>query len=379
MIGVLLLAVAIRLLVLGIGLASVYSAPADAFKGEHPQFNRDHPWVAWDGWEYYLVAQNGYALDRTDPDTFRLIAYFPVIPLIARTLSAVMPLDVALVLQSNAFLMIALAFFYDWARQIAGKRAAAVGVLIIVTFPGVVAFSAGMTEGLFFLLVAMTLWCLQRENFWLAAVVAGVATATRPTGIALAMVIPLCALMRQATLPVPRRLANVVLLGTISVSGLLCYEGFLWHRYKTPFAYFQAQEHWTQLDRQRMQHDAQSGVKRYSWQFFRDRLGAPQAWNHGLALLILIVTLVGFWKPGSIPRLLFLIPLVILLMTSIPGWGLRISSVPRYETGAAPLFLLVAIWLSTRRRTPALVGLVALQLAVQVYYAVLFPREIWVG
>jgi hypothetical protein len=76
---------------------------------------------------------------------------------------------------------------------------------------------------------------------------------------------------------------------------------------------------------------------------------------------------------------MFLLPLVIFLMTSLPGGGLRISSVPRYESVAAPLFLLVALWLSPQRCTRALVALLLLQLAVQLYYAALFSREIWVG
>ncbi len=66
-------------------------------------------------------------------------------------------------------------------------------------------------------------------------------------------------------------------------------------------------------------------------------------------------------------------------MTSLPGRGLRISSVPRYESAAAPLFLLIAIWLFPRRRLVVLLGLLLIQFSIQIYYAALFPREIWVG
>jgi hypothetical protein len=52
---------------------------------------------------------------------------------------------------------------------------------------------------------------------------------------------------------------------------------------------------------------------------------------------------------------------------------------PRYESGAVPLFLLPAIWLSGKRRAPILIGVLLFQLAIQLYYAFLFPREIWVG
>lgn len=379
--GVMLLIVGVRVLVLGIGLLSVHNAP----EGAVPQFNLEHPWVAWDARQYYEIALHGYAPDRAgqpyrgDGNTFNLIAYFPMIPLMGRALSAIMPLDVALVLLSNVCSIIGFGFLYDWARRMSSPRAAAICVLILATFPGAVSFSAGMTEGPFFMLVAIAFWLLQRESFYGAAIVAGIATAVRPTGVALAMIVPLYAWMRQGGLPLRRRLAIFVALGAISFSGLISYEAFLWQRYKSPTAYSDAQKSWTRQDQQRMQQSSAHGVTRYSWEFFKARLTRPQAWNHVLALAILLVTAAGFIKPMGIPRVLLLIPLMIFLMTALPGRGLRISSIPRYESAAVPLFLLVALWLCARRRVPLVVMLLLLQFAIQAYYAILFPREMWVG
>jgi hypothetical protein len=93
----------------------------------------------------------------------------------------------------------------------------------------------------------------------------------------------------------------------------------------------------------------------------------------------LIVTIVGLLKPMGIPRVLFLLPLLIFIMTALPGKGLRISSIPRYETAAIPLFMLPAIWLAARNRSVLTAAVLILMFSVQLYYAMLFPREIWVG
>jgi len=376
-----LLVVAVRVCILCVGYASIHSADPAAV----PQFQFEHPWIAWDARHYHDIAQQGYARDRVGEPfeggtTFSRIAYFPLVPLVGRALSSVMRLDVALVTLSNLCALIGFGFLYDWARRLVGARAAAICVLIAATFPGAVSFAAGMTEGPFFMMVAITFWLLQQDRFYPAAIVVGLATATRPTGVALAIVVLLYAWLRTNNVALNKRVALIVALGAISFSGVICYQGFLWHRYHSPTAYSEAQSHWNRLNQERMQVEAQQGVKRYSWQFFRDRLFTPQAWNRGLALAILLVTVIGLIKPMGIPRIYFLLPLIILLMTALPGKGLRISSLPRYESGAIPLFLLPAIWLSANwRRAPVMVAVLLVQFGMQIYYAFLFPRQIWVG
>ncbi|HEY7088077.1 MAG TPA: glycosyltransferase family 39 protein, partial [Tepidisphaeraceae bacterium] len=327
----------------------------------------------------------GYAPDRAGApyratgNTFDLIAYFPLVPLVSRAMSRIMPLDVAMVVFSNLCSLIGFGFLFDWARRLVDARTATICVLITATFPGAVAIAAGMTEGPFLMLVAMALWLLQRKRFYGAAVAAGIATATRPTGVALAMVVVLYAWTQLASEPLARRMMNVLVLGLISFSGTIAYEAFLWHRYETPTAYSQAQSAWTSGDDVRMARDTAGGVKRYSWEFFRSRLLRPQGLNRLIGLAVLVVTVAGLLKPVRIPRVYFLLPLVIVVMTCLPGRGLRISSLPRYESGAVPLFLLMAIWLRAQPRRALLVGLLLLQMGIQIYYAILFPREIWVG
>jgi hypothetical protein len=374
------LAIGLRVLVFGVGLLSLHAAPPTA----EPRFNYEHPWMAFDARSYRELSQHGYAATRQGTpylggSSFTLIAYFPMMPLLGRALSSIMPLDTAMLMLSNVCSIIGFAFLFDWARRLAGARTAAICVLLAATFPGAVSFAAGMTEGPFFMLVAIVLWLLESEKFVWAALIAAVATATRPTGVALAILPPICAWFHQSNTPRSHRLAQVALLGAISFSGIVCYEAFLWHRYQSPLAFLQAESHWNDLNQQRLQQQAADHVDRRSFEFFLDNLLRPQAWNRAIAVPILFVTLAGLIWQTQVPRGMFLLPLVIFLMTALPGGGLRISSVPRYESVAAPLFLLVALWLSPRRRTRTLVALLLLQLAIQLYYAALFPRQIWVG
>ncbi len=211
------------------GLLSVHLARP----GVVPQYNAEHPWLGFDARAYRELARHGYAADRQGTpylggSSFTLIAYFPVVPVVSRVCSSVVPLDMVMVAGSNLCSLIGFGFLYAWVRQFAGTRASVIGVLITATFPGAVFFTAGMTEGPFFMLVAMALWLMGNDRFYWAAVLAGIATATRPTGVALAMIVPLSAWVHQGSMPWPRRLRSFIVLGAISFSGIIGYEAFLW-------------------------------------------------------------------------------------------------------------------------------------------------------
>jgi len=252
-------------------------------------------------------------------------------------------------------------------------------VLIMSTFGGAVFFSAALTEAPFFMMVSIALWLLQRERYWPAAIVAAVATALRPTGVALAALIPIYYFIQHPQLPFAKRAAMFVVLGFVSCLGGMTYGGFLWQRYGVPDAYVRAQRTWEEGDKQMIQQEAAEGMTRYSLRFFIDRAGRPQAWNRVVALAFVIVNVIGFFKPGPIPRVFFLVPLLIFLMTYIPNNGLRSSSIIRYETAGVPVFLLATIWLANLKGRGVLITLLSIQLLMQCYYAILFSRGSWVG
>src|SRR3954452_3925763 len=77
-----LLVVAVRGCILCVGYASIHSAHPYPL----PQFQFEHPWIAWDARHYNDIAQQGYARARVGEPfeggtTFSRIAYFPLVPL----------------------------------------------------------------------------------------------------------------------------------------------------------------------------------------------------------------------------------------------------------------------------------------------------------
>lgn len=368
---------ALRALIFLIGVLSVWTAAGridtDVASGR--------PWLAWDGEHYLNILRWGYTARREDY-YFYLIAFFPLFPAMAKPLTLFFSPVTALVIVANVCSLVGFGFFYSWLKSISNARTAFIGTLLVATYPGAVFYSAALTEGPFFMLVAMTLWLLQKDRFYAAAIISALSTLTRPTGVALAMMVTIYAFVRSTDLPMKRRLMFAALIGVISISGAIGYQMFLWHRYKAFDAYFQAQAYWERAENEMQQQvqTAHIGPERYSVAFFLDRLHRPAGWNRMVALLFVSAMLVGFWKPGRIPRTFLLLPLLIFLMTAIPNHGLRLSSVVRYETGGLPVFALIAVWLSlSERRRPVLLAVLGLGAAIQVYYAVLFSRGVWVG
>lgn len=371
--------IGLRVLLFLVGVLSIQISP-DRYQTEAAT---GHPWVAWDGHHYLNLILHGYATSMEDKHSpFYDIAYFPLYPAFCRPLTQLMSPESAMVLVANFCSVVGFLFFYLWFRGFAGAKKAFLATLFMATFPGAVFFSAGLTEGPFFMMVALALWLLQHKMIYRAAIVSGLATLLRPTGIALAIAIGFWALFQYWKLPVPawQRLGRAMLIGLVSISGGLMYEAFLWHRYQTPTAYLKAQEYWERDEKVKdALQDGHLGPRRYSPQWFVNRAQTPQAWNRAIALLIVAVMLAGFIRPGPIPRVLFLLPLVIFLMTYLPNNGLRASSIIRYETAGLPVFALAAFWLSQRSMRPLMVAFMCLQFALQMYYAVLFSRGVWVG
>lgn len=336
--------------------------------------------LVWDEQAYLRVLEQGYPPYELTQDR-PLIAFFPLFPLMARPFAMFMPSHVALTLVANVCSIIGFFFAYLWVRNISNPKIAMFTVLAMATSVSAIFFSRALTEGPFLMFVAITLWLMQKKRFLAAAVVCGLATMTRPTGVALAVTLWLYMLLQAMPTPFIKRLAWASAIGVVSVWGLLAYEIYLWQRYHRPDVYFTAQQRWQEIDDRRLTGESKAPelATRYSLQFFAERLATPQAWNRAFALAILGLTIVGLIRPGPIPRVVFVLPLLIFVMTALPNKGLRISSVLRYESAALPLFMLLGWWLSRIRRPAILIGLFAISLGLQIYYAVLFCRSVWIG
>src|SRR5207253_861425 len=104
-------------------------------------------------------------------------------------------------------------------------------------------FRMAYSEGLFLLGCLAALTALQRRwPWWVCAVLIGLTTATRPTGVAL--LLPMTwQLWRDS--PTWRRFAlRLGVYGPLACWGLAAYMGYQWQAFDEPLAFAKTQEHW---------------------------------------------------------------------------------------------------------------------------------------
>jgi hypothetical protein len=404
----------IRTLIFAVGLISVHTV--HTLDQVDPHNASGFPWMAFDSHFYRYILTTGYP---AGPQVPYQIAYFPLFPFASR---ALLPLFaafaseqnaayIAMLTLSTASAIVGLCFTYAWARAITDARTAFIATVLTCLLPGAVFLSAGLTEGLFLMFVAITLYLMQKKRLYAAAMVCGIGSACRPTSVALAMTLVLWTIYYSRNLPIARLAARVLLIGALSIAGAASYEAFLWHRYQRIDAFKIAEDKWdissdpidspanqavlqgvdqtwssanltattASIEAQEKIAAAHPRPPKYSPAFFLDLLTRTSVWNRFMALALLGVIIAAACQTTAVHRVLLVLPAVILLMTYLPNNGLRVSSIIRYESGAIPLFVVMAIWLSAPRRKPLLLAVGVLSLIVQAYYGFLFCRGHWVG
>ncbi|MFC7978663.1 glycosyltransferase family 39 protein [Streptomyces cinereoruber] len=200
----------------------------------------------WDSVWYVRIAEHGYGYETTLPngDVHSDLAFFPLLPLLERALSAVLPLDAAgagLLVSWTAGLVAAWGIFKCGAHAF-GPRT---GVLLAVlwgVYPTAFVQSMAYTETLFTALAAWSLYAVLRDRWILAGLFCAAAGLTRPTAVALIAALgitALAALVRDRRLPA--RTVAGVLLAPLGWLGYIVYVGV---RQDSPTAYFEVQAAW---------------------------------------------------------------------------------------------------------------------------------------
>ncbi|MFH1244015.1 MAG: hypothetical protein V1487_00365 [bacterium] len=177
----------------------------------------------FDGIHYLRVATHGYA-------DWGSQAFFPLYPLLINFFTRVVgdPLysGVILSLLSLVLALIALRRLFPTRPQL---------FLLVLSFPTAFFFLTLYTESLFF---ALSLWffvALREKHFWLAAILAGLASATRLVGAFLAISLLIELLPRTLTI------VHRSFFFLLSLSGLLLYMFFLYRAVGDPLLFFHIQ------------------------------------------------------------------------------------------------------------------------------------------
>lgn len=299
-------------------------------------------WHRWDTTWYVIIAQSGYRYDG------RAAAFFPLYPLLVRGVDPVVPGDafVAALVVSILTCYAALVVVHRLTAGVLGEETGRRTLFYLLAFPTGFFLIAAYNESLFLALSAGSLYCMRRRNWWLAALLAGLASGTRLAGVLLAVVF-VYEYLRQRGFD-PRRIRPDLLWAVLTPTGLLGYAAYCAHAFGDPLYFEKAQAVWSR------------GGLRAPWTTVVDvlRLIVHQPVllspteirnivNLGTALGVLVLlyfALDGRWRLGREQSYLVLfaamdiaLPLLRPLRTDYP-----LSSMWRFALECLPVFMVLA-------------------------------------
>ena len=195
-------------------------------------------WFRWDAGYYLDIATRGYVADYST-------AFFPLYPLLGHIVGRAsgVPIHWTLLVLANVFFILTVLVLFDLVRREWNDETALVAVAGVSFFPSTVFLSAGYAESLFLLLTLITFRYLYDGKMWSAAFFSGLASASRPLGFLLALSVVVDAILRVRNHS-GRTLIRSLLLGLVSVWGLLGYAGYLGLTFGHPLMFASAQFHW---------------------------------------------------------------------------------------------------------------------------------------
>lgn len=201
--------------------------------------------VHWDSSWYLLLAKDGYTRLK---DT----AFWPLYPMTMRAVHVCTHLSLiscGIIISLICFVFAVFFLGLVVAREFS-HRTAVMAMLLFAFFPTAYYFDAVYTEAMFMALALAAVYFSNRHRFWLAGVLAALATLTRNTGLLLVLVLAFDYLRYRDMgyrfwRPEWWRQLNLPFLGLfIPPAGLLLYCIWLKVRFGYLFAFLEAERYW---------------------------------------------------------------------------------------------------------------------------------------
>jgi hypothetical protein len=266
-------------------------------------------------------------------------AFFPLYPTVVRAVDRVLPGgDTFAALSVNlALAVLAVILVGVLARRLYGVQVAERAMVLFAVFPGSVVLSYAYAEALLIVLAAACLWFLLDDRWLLAGIAAGLATATRPNGVAL---VAACAV--ASAIAIYRRRDWLSLIAPLLAPiGFISFQLFLAGHTGESWAWFRVQrEAW----REGTSFGATAVSNTFS--FITHPLQSPTDALTAASLFALLGGLWCLWKRRLPWPFVAYIAVVIALML-IPS---TVTARPRFLYTAFPLIISVAAWWPRRDR-----------------------------
>lgn len=312
--------------------------------------------LRWDSGWYAGIVRGGYRYNA-DPSAQSTVVFYPLYPLLSRALVSLfgISVDMALLLVANIASIAVALLMTKLVKDEMGDEVALLSLSCFCFFPFSIFLSAGYTEPVFLAFALLSLILLARRNFVAAAIAAGLASATRSTGIVLLPVILFEMARLQPLRALPRLLPRMVLCGGLAASGLLAFMAYLWIAFGNPLALARGQAAW----------HGEPWSERLLSALTLGPFLRP-IWHDDLLLIeIVFLTFLGFtlW---SFRRLAPAVPLFGLGVLLLPYASLGLyNATYRFVIVCVPAFVMAALLLRERPRLArATIGIFAVLLLV---------------
>ena len=366
-----LLATRLPVLIIGCVATLAIGLAPTAGRQVSPDPFRNLP-ARWDATWYMEIAHFGYDHPRWRSGEQQPIVFFPLYPLLMRTVAAVTTPDRPEAMAYDEFMemrqvhlvwagvLISLAAFagalivlYRWAERHGGPEAARSTVVLLSAYPFAVFFSAPYTESVFLLLVVGACYAFETGRLSIAAALALLAGLTRPNGVMLSVLLGVLALreLRESEPGALGRALRRLSVAAMPVVGLLAYSAYMNAVTGDPFAWMEAQAAWGRDRALTMEHYGWIGRTIREDGILPYVRALPVEALQVVAVLFAFALVLPVWRRVGPAYALFV--LANLLPPLAQGGFL---SMGRFTSTLFPLFLALALILPAERRTNWAVG-----------------------
>ncbi len=225
-------------------------APSFPYASELGSYGLPHwlsAWAGFDGVHYLTIINKGYF------GTGLIQAFFPLFPLLVKYANVINnPVATGLII-SNVLAFASLISFYQIAK-IFNPQKIWLSLIIFLAFPTSFFLGALYTESLFLILILQTFLATHYKKWWLAAVLAGLAGATKVVGIFAVVTVVSEFLFEKNTIwqlnkqkifsafkKIPSHWKNLLAILLVGSLGLLSYMTYLQLRYQDALYFLHVQ------------------------------------------------------------------------------------------------------------------------------------------
>ncbi|MFM8562414.1 MAG: glycosyltransferase family 39 protein [Acidimicrobiia bacterium] len=300
--------------------------------------------TSWDGLWYMRIVRHGYPAFVPAGITYEQpqarVAFFPAYPYLVRFVDRVLPGgDTFAALFVNAALgAVFIVLVGLLTRAWFGAHHCRTAMVLCAVFPGSFVLSFAYSEALLLTLAAACLYALHRERWLVAGLLAAVASATRPNGVA---VVAACVV---AALLAVRRDKN----GRPVIAALLAPVGFIGYQLWID-AHTDENRVWFRVQGEAWKEGASFGLTaiRRTLETFTQPLTSPTDMVTAASFVCTLLVVWIAWRRHRLPATAAAYSAVIVILMLLPA---TVTARPRFIYTAFPLFVAAAVWLDDPRR-----------------------------